>query len=59
MTSNKKTLLAEADTSAKRNLISVGGFADTPVDLVAAGNADGKRPCLGNGKTADEDTDPS
>ena len=38
MTSNKKTLLAEADTSAKRNLISVGGFADTPVDLVEAGN---------------------
>ena len=24
---------------------------DTPVDLVAGGNADGKRPCLGNGQT--------
>ena len=50
-TSDKKTLLAEEDASAKRNLISVGGCTDTPVDLVAAGNADGKRPCLGNGKT--------
>ena len=37
--------------SAKRNLMSVGGCADTPVDLVAGGNADGKRPCLGNGQT--------
>ena len=26
----------------------VGGNDDTPVDLVAAGNADAKRPCLGN-----------
>ncbi len=25
--------------------------ADTPVDLVTGGNADGKRPCLGNGQT--------
>ena len=50
MTSDKKTLLAE-DASAKRNLISVGGCADTPVDVDAAGNADGKRPCLGNGQT--------
>ena len=31
--------------------MSVGGFADTPVDLVAGGNADGKLPCLGNGQT--------
>jgi hypothetical protein len=30
----------------------VGGCGDTPVDLVAGGNnVDGKRPCLGNGKT--------
>ena len=51
MTSDKKTLLAEANTSAKRNLMSVGGCADTPVDVDTAGNADGKRPCLGNGQT--------
>ena len=50
MASDKKTLLAE-DASAKRNLISVGGCADTPLDLAAGGNADGKRPCLGNGQT--------
>ena len=30
---------------------SVGGCADTPVHVDAAGNADGKRPCLGNGQT--------
>ena len=47
----QKTLLAEANASAKRNLISVGGCADTPVHVDAAGNADGKRPCLGNGQT--------
>ena len=51
MVIDKKTLLAEPDASAKRNLISVGGCADTPVDFVAVGNADGNRPCLGNGKT--------
>jgi len=51
MASDKKTLLAEANASAKRNLISVGGCADTPVHVDAAGNADGKRPCLGNGQT--------
>jgi hypothetical protein len=50
MASDKKTLLAEANASAKRNLISVGGCADTPVHVDAAGNADGKRPCLGNGQ---------
>ena len=48
MVSDKKTLLAEANASAKRNLISVGGCADTPVHVDAAGNADGKRPCVGN-----------
>jgi hypothetical protein len=51
MASDRNTLLAEANASAKRNLMSVGGCADTPVDLVAGGNADGKRPCLGNGQT--------
>ena len=39
MTSNKKTLLQELAGSAKRNLMSVGGHTDTPVDLVVAGNA--------------------
>ena len=52
MASDKKTLLAEANVSAKRNLISVGGCADTPVHVDATGNADGKHPCLGNGQTA-------
>ncbi len=49
--SDKKTLLAEANASAKRNLISVGGCTDTSVHVDTAGNADGKRPCLGNGQT--------
>jgi hypothetical protein len=48
---SKKLLLAEANASAKRNLILVGGCADTPVDVDAAGNADGKRPCFGSGQT--------
>ena len=51
MTSDRQTLLAEANASAKRNLMSVGGCADTPLDVDTAGNADGKRPCLGNGQT--------
>ena len=51
MASDKNTLLQEAAASAKRKLISVGGCADTPLDLAAGGNADGKRPCLGNGQT--------
>jgi hypothetical protein len=51
MTSDRQTLLAEANTSAKRNLMSVGGCADTPVDVDTVGNADGKRPCFGNGQT--------
>jgi hypothetical protein len=51
MVSDKKTLFAEANASAKRNLISVGGCTDTLVYVDAAGNADGKRPCLGNGQT--------
>ncbi len=52
MTSDKKTLVAEAVASVKRNLLLVGGCTDTPVDLVAGGNnTDGKHPCLGNGQT--------
>ncbi len=51
MTNDRKTLLAEEHPSAKRNLSLVGGCADTPVDLVAGGNTDGNRPCLGNGQT--------
>ncbi len=49
MDSDKKSLLAEANASAKRNLMSVGGCADTPVHVDTAGNADGKCPCHGNG----------
>ena len=44
MTSDRQTLLTEAHESAKRNLMSVGGCADTPVDVDTAGNADGKLP---------------
>jgi hypothetical protein len=33
MESDKNTLLQEEDVSAKRNLMSVGGCADTPLDL--------------------------
>ena len=51
MTSDRQTLLTEANASAKRSLMSVGGCGDTPVDLDTSGNADGKRPCLGNGQT--------
>ena len=51
MASDRQTLLVEANASAKRNLMSVGGCGDTPVDVDTAGNTDGKRPCLGNGQT--------
>ena len=47
---DKKTLLAEVDTSKKR-LMLVGGHADNAVDLCVEGNADAKRPCLGKGQT--------
>ncbi len=40
MTSDKKTLLQEEVVSTKRNLMSVGGHADTPVDLIKSGNPD-------------------
>ena len=51
MVSDKKTLLAEANASAKCNLISVGGCVDTPVHVDGTGNTDGKRPYLGNRQT--------
>ena len=51
MQCDKKTLLAEADASKKRNLIWVGGYADNAVDLCGEGNADAKRRCLGKGQT--------
>ena len=51
MQCDKKTLLAEADASKKRNLTLVGGYADNAVDLCGEGNADTKRPCLGKGQT--------
>ncbi len=51
MVSDKNTFLQEETVSAKRKLMSVGGCADTPLDLVATGNSDGKHPCLGDGQT--------
>jgi hypothetical protein len=51
MVSDKNTLFQEAEPSAKRKLISVGGCADNPLDLDAGGNTDGKCPCLSNGQT--------
>jgi hypothetical protein len=55
MVRDKKTLLAEANTSAKRNLISVGCCPDTPVHVDTSGNTDRNlvqnHPCLGNGQT--------
>jgi hypothetical protein len=47
MQCDKKSLLAAADASKKRNLMAVGGHADTPVDLCGEDNADAKRQCLG------------
>ena len=47
----QKSTHGERQTSAKRNLMSVGGCTDTPLDLVVAGNVDGKHPCLDNGQT--------
>jgi hypothetical protein len=51
MVRDKNTLLQEVVVSSKRNLMSVGGCSDTPLDLVSGGNNNGKRPCLGNGQT--------
>ena len=47
----QKTLLQEEVASTKRNLMSVGGHTDTPVDLDTSGNVDEKRPCLDNSQT--------
>ena len=41
MQCDKKTLLAEADASKKRNLTLVGGYADNAVDLCGEDSADG------------------
>jgi hypothetical protein len=42
MQCDKKTLLADADASKKRNLLLVGGDADNPVEVCGEGNADAK-----------------
>ena len=49
MQCDKKSLLAAADASKKRNLMAVGGPADNVVDLCAEDNADAKLQCLGKG----------
>jgi hypothetical protein len=46
MQCDKKTLLAEADTSKKRNLMLVGGHTDHVVDLCGEVNTDAKCPSL-------------
>ena len=51
MRCDKKTLLAEADTSKKRNLMLVERHSDNAVDLCGEDNADAKRQCLGKGQT--------
>ena len=51
MQCDKKSLLAAADASKKRNLMAVAGHADNAVDLCAEDNADAKRQCLGKGQT--------
>jgi hypothetical protein len=38
MVNDKKTLLEEANVSVKRNLMSVGGCGDTPVNVDVTGN---------------------
>ena len=42
MQCDKKSLLAAADASNKRNLMGVGGHADNFVDLCGEDSADGK-----------------
>ncbi len=42
MQCDKKTLLADADASKKRNLLLVGGYTDNPVEECGEGNADEK-----------------
>ncbi len=48
---DKKTLLAEADTSNKRNLMLVRRHTDNDVDLCGEDNADANRQCHGKGQT--------
>jgi len=48
---SKKSLLAAADASKKRNLMVVGGHADNAMDLCGEDNADVKRQYLGKGQT--------
>jgi hypothetical protein len=48
---DKKSLLASADASNKRNLMVVGGHTDHAVDLCGEDSTDGKRQCLGKGQT--------
>ncbi len=47
MQCDKKSLLAAADASKKRNLMVVGGHADNAVGLCGEDNTDAKRQCLG------------
>ncbi len=42
MQCDKKSFLAAADASKKRNLMVVGGHADNAVDLCGEDNADAK-----------------
>jgi hypothetical protein len=42
MTFDKNSFLQEEAASAKHKLMSVGGYTDTPLDLVATGNTDEK-----------------
>ncbi len=51
MQCDKKSLLASADASNKRNLMTVGGHTDHVVDLCGEDSADGKGQCLGKGQT--------
>jgi hypothetical protein len=51
MQCDKKSLLASADTSNKRNLMTVGGHTDHAVDLCGEDSADGNRQYLGKGQT--------
>jgi hypothetical protein len=51
MQCDKKSLLAAADASKKRNLMVVGDHADNDVGLCGEDNTDAKRQCLGKGQT--------
>ncbi len=48
---DKKSFLASADSSKKRNLMTVGGHGDNAVDLCGEDYADAKHQCLGKGQT--------